>query len=247
MKVGHSACISLLFVLLLPAIVDAARSVFPAPVGYVNDFAGVVDGDSKTKISNLTDSIAKKGIAEVAVVTIPSIQELGFAGIEEAAVRLFEEWGIGKKGKDNGILILAAMRERKLKIEVGYGLEGQIPDGAAGEIIRKGMAPYFKEKRFGEGLYNGVLMVAERLNIDTGERPRQVDSKGLAFENILLIIIVLVWIFFTVARMSMFGRSGRRGYYDGGFWTTGGGGFGGDSFGGFGGGGSGGGGAGGDW
>jgi uncharacterized protein len=175
------------------AIVDrahAAEKVFPPPVGYVNDFAGVIDAPSKDRLSSLLTKVEKSGVAEVAVVTIPSIEEYGFADIEEAAVRLFEEWGIGKKGKDNGILILAAMKERKVRIEVGYGLEGQIPDGAAGEIIRKGILPYFKKQRFGEGLYNAVLLIAGRIDVEIGEKGREVETKGFTNGDIINIIVL---------------------------------------------------------
>ena len=97
----------------------------------------------------------------MAVVTLESFEPYG--SIEQAAVALFEQWGVGKKGKDNGILLLAAMKERKLRIEVGYGLEPIIPDGLAGEIIRISIAPRFKEGRFGDGLYSGAAVVAERV------------------------------------------------------------------------------------
>lgn len=247
----------LVFILILPAGANAAKKVFPPPVGYVNDFAGVMDASSKERLSSLLTKIEKSGSAEIAVVTIQSIDELGFADIEEAAVRLFEEWGIGKKGKDNGILIIASIKERKVRIEVGYGLEGQIPDGAAGEIIRKGIVPYFKKQGFGEGLYNGVLLVAERIKADVGEKGKTIDSKGFTNEDITNIIILAFIILGIVIAGIMNGRRRGHSYRDTGFWGYGNGGFGGGGFGGsssdfggfggFGGGGSGGGGASGDW
>lgn len=246
--------------LLMTSLAFAAEKVFPPPAGYVSDFAGVMDAPSKERLSVLLTKIAKSGVAEVSVVTIPSFEESGFADTEEAAVKLFEEWGVGEKGKDNGILILAAMKERKVRIEVGYGLEGLIPDGAAGEIIRNGIVPYFKKQQFGDGLYNGVLLVAERINADVGEKGRKVASKGFTNDDIINIIVLAFVILGILAAGVMNGRRRshyyRRGYgSDTGFWSAGGGGFGsgfggfggGGGFGGFGGGMSGGGGASGGW
>jgi len=254
---------SLIFILIFPAGANAAKKVFPAPMGYVNDFAGVMDASSKERLSSLLIKIERSGSAEIAVVTILSMEELGFADIEETAVKLFEEWGIGKKGKDNGILIIASIKERKVRIEVGYGLEGEIPDGAAGEIIRRGIVPYFKKQGFGEGLYNGVLLVAERIKADVGEKGRKIDSKGFTNDDVINIIVLafIVLAILTSAafnsrrRFGSMGRSYHRGRDSyGGFWGSGGGGFGGGlggfgggGFGGFGGGMSGGGGASGNW
>ncbi len=257
MRIRPFILASLIFILILPAGANAAKKVFPAPVGYVNDFAGVMDASSKDRLSSLLTKIEKNGSAEVAVVTIQSMEELGFADIEEAAVRLFEEWGIGKKGRDNGILIIASIKERKVRIEVGYGLEGQIPDGAAGEIIRNGIVPYFKKQGFGEGLYNGVLLIAERINVDAGEKGKKTDAKDFTNDDVINIIILafIVLAILTSAAFNSRRRFGSMGqaYHRarhpyGGFWGSGGGGgFGGGGFGSFGGGMSGGGGASGSW
>lgn len=251
---------AMVFSLISVTTVTAAEKVFPLPAGYVSDFAGVMDAPSVERLASLLAKIENSGIAEVAVVTIPSFEESGFADIEGAAVKLFEEWEVGKKGKDNGILILASMKEKKVRIEVGYGLEGQIPDGAAGEIIRNGIIPYFKKQQFGGGLYNGVLLVAERISADVGEKGRKIASKGFTNDDIVNIIVLAFVILGILAAGVMNGRRRshyyRRGYgRDTGFWSAGGGGFGSgfggfggsSGFGGFGGGVSGGGGASGGW
>lgn len=259
-RAAPTVFISLILILLSLTGAHAGEKVFPVPVGYVSDFAGVIDNESRARLTSLIENINKKSSAEIGVVTIQSMEELGFADIEEAAVKLFEEWGIGKKGKDNGILILAAIKERKVRIEVGYGLEGQIPDGAAGEIIRKGIVPYFKKQRFGEGLYNGVLLIAERINADVGEKGKTIDSKGFTNGDITNIIVLAFIVLAILASAAANSRRRRHYYsrnYDTGFWGYGGGGFGGgfgrfgsgdsSGFGGFGGGESGGGGASGEW
>lgn len=83
-------------------------------------------------------------------------QSLDGDTIENFAVRLFEQWKIGKKGKDNGVLLLIAINERKLRIEVGYGLESTITDGKAGEIIREVITPEFKKNNYYEGILNKI-------------------------------------------------------------------------------------------
>lgn len=223
--------------ILIASLAFAAERVFPQPSGYVSDFASVIDAASEERLTSLLAKIEKNGAAEIAVVTIPSFEESGFADIEGAAVKLFEEWGIGKKGKDNGILVLAAMKERKVRIEVGYGLEGEIPDGAAGEIIRSGIVPYFKKQQFGDGLYNGVLLVAERINADVGEKGGRRGSKGLTNDDIINIIVLALIILGILTASAINGKKRRHNYYGNGrFWSAGGGGFG-SGFGGFGGGG----------
>ena len=249
-----SILIPFLFILLIVTGTSAADKVFPTPSGYVNDFAGVIDAEYKRWLNSLIEEINSKSTAEVAVVTIRSFEEYGFSGIEEAAVKLFEEWGVGKKGVDNGIVVFAAIKERKVRIEVGYGLEGQIPDGAAGEIIRTGVVPYFKKQEFGAGLYNGVLMIAERIKADVGEKGKRIDSTSFT-NNDITNIIILAFIIIGILFAGIMNSRRRSSYHDNGFWGYGSGGFGGgggfggssSDFGGFGGGGSGGGGASGDW
>lgn len=237
--------------------VNAAKKTFPAPAGYVNDFANVVDVESKARISALIDTIGKKSSIEITIVTIPAMEEYGLAGIEEAAVKLFEEWGVGKKGKDNGILILASIKDKKIRIEIGYGLESQITDGAAGEIIRQDIAPFFKQGRYGHGFYNGLAAIAEKLNVgNIGEKQRPASSKGLKDVILIILFFLILLPFIILSRAGGLQSSNRKGirrgaYGNNGFWSTGSGGFGGGGsgggFGGFGGGGSGGGGASGNW
>ncbi len=111
------------------------------PVGYVNDFAGTLDPSWRQTQNSSLQSFESQTSVEIAVVTIPS---LGGDTIENFAVKLFEEWKIGKKGKDNGILILLAMSDREVRIEVGYGLEGTITDSESFHIIQDLMLPELK-------------------------------------------------------------------------------------------------------
>lgn len=226
--------------------------------GYVNDFAKVLSPQEKETITNLIRELQQKTTAEVAVVTLESVAPYE---INLYAVKLFEKWGIGVKGKDNGVLILMALKEHKVRIEVGYGLEGILPDGLTGEIIRKYMVPSFKKGDYGKGTVSGtmavILQVAKEYHVqitglpempETGEQQEPEPHSVLEFMFTLLFLILLLGWKTGLLTYFIFGPRG------GGYWGgRGGGGFGGGfgggggGFGGFGGGSSGGGGATGSW
>jgi uncharacterized protein len=128
-----------------------------SPQGWVSDFAGILSEDTKTQISSLIDEVKRSTGAEIAVVTISSLEGMT---VEEYAVRLFEKWGIGEKGRDNGVLFLIAPNERKTRIEVGYGLEPVITDGRAGDIIRETALPFFREGDYDQGILQGSKQIA---------------------------------------------------------------------------------------
>jgi uncharacterized protein len=142
--------------LAIPA--GATAQEFPQPVGKVNDFANVLQAEDRTTLEELLAAVERETTAEIALVTV---RGLGGRPVEEYANRLFQEWGIGKKGRDNGVLILVARDDREIRIEVGYGLEGVLPDGFAGAIIRETFVPRFRDDRYREGLIEGTTRVAD--------------------------------------------------------------------------------------
>lgn len=133
-----------------------AQPGFPAPIGYVNDFARVVDAATREELEALLRDTEQKTSAEVVVATVTSLNGMS---VEEYANRLFQRWGIGQKREDNGILVLVAPSEREMRIEVGYGLEPIIPDGLAGEIIRSEFLPRFRDGDFSGGIQNGLRRI----------------------------------------------------------------------------------------
>jgi len=252
---------ALLAVLLLGSLGipgQASARTWPKPQGYVSDFAGVLDAASRDSIEALAAELREKTGAELAVATTP---DLGDDDIDAAAVDLFKAWGVGSKSKDEGVLILLAQQERRVRIEVGYGLEGILPDGLCGSIIRHVMAPDLSAGRYGPGLLQGARAVVGVIARDRGVaitgaiQPPSEDERGgvtprSVFMIALLIAIVLSNILRSGARRrGWMGRRGGPGGYGGMFGGFGGmgggfgGGGGGGGFGGFGGGGSGGGGA----
>lgn len=137
--------------------VGAAEKI-PSPVGWVNDFADVIDSEYEKKIETVIKETEQATTAEIAVATFKSI-----APYDEASYArlVFDNWKIGKKSKDNGVLILIAIDEHRWRIEVGYGLERILTDGLCGQIGRDYMVPYFRRGKYGEGLYNAVAAVAK--------------------------------------------------------------------------------------
>lgn len=121
---------------------------YSVPAGYVNDFANLYSEQFKSGLELQLSDLAKSGSAEIAVVTVKSLEGIS---IEEYAVKLFEKWKVGKKGTDNGLLLLIAKDDREVRIEVGYGLEPYITDGRAGEIIRNDIVPEFKNGNYESG------------------------------------------------------------------------------------------------
>ncbi|NVM20935.1 MAG: TPM domain-containing protein [Desulfobacterales bacterium] len=246
----------LLFTLACP-IASHATDAFPKPQGLVNDFADVIPVQYEQKLVQVTGELLRNTGVPVAVVTMPDI---GGEDYNEYANRLYAAWGIGKKGEDRGVLIFVTIKERKMRIETGYGIEGLIPDGLAGEIRDRYIVPYLKQNRFGEGLLSGTLAIAQIIAKDAGVRlTGQVPVKRPARRGSGLSALVFIFLFLLVL-FSMGRRRGglwplllllfmgRRVGYGGGYGRGGfGGSFGGfgGGFGGFGGGLSGGGGAGG--
>ncbi|MCL4424921.1 MAG: TPM domain-containing protein, partial [Firmicutes bacterium] len=136
----------------------AADPVLPGYKGYINDFAGLLSTQERAQMENLVRQVEAKTSAELAVAIVKTTQPLD---PKMYAVKLLEKWGVGKKGKDNGVLFLLALDERRIEVEVGYGLEGILPDGKVGEILDRHVIPYFKSQQYGRGLYEGLLAVAK--------------------------------------------------------------------------------------
>jgi uncharacterized protein len=251
------------------ALALGAGQALPTLKAPVNDVAGVIDPASAAELDRRIRSLEARTKDAVVVVTVKTFAP--YASIEEYAVKLFEQAGIGQRANDSGVLIVLAQQERRVRIEVGYGLEEFITDGFAGETIRHQMLPAFREGRFGQGLLAGTSRIIDRIADRRGvgpltpQPPRDRTPEPTPPIAGILVAIVLIVIVSHIRR-SIIGPPGRRrrrgpwsgwtggvGPFGGGLNTGGFGGFGGfgggggGSFGGFGGGRSGGGGASGGW
>jgi uncharacterized protein len=248
-----------LFFCLLITKIGAQKSLpKPNPMRLVNDYAKLLDSYDADKLEKKLIAFDDSTSNQIVVVTVPSLNgEI----IEEVAVKTFREWGIGNKKTNNGVLLLIALADKKIRIEVGYGLEGAIPDVVANDIINNDIKPAFKQSNYVEGINKAVdnlsKAAAGEYKIKNDKRGKGNTSSG---GSILLFIIILIVVIVIVGRGSGGGkgRGGRIGASDiilplifsnlgrgggGGGWGNSGGG----GFGGFGGGSSGGGGASGGW
>ena len=252
-RIRFTAVLIFLVTLFCAAATAVAERPFPKPRGLVNDFAGVIPSDYEQKITALCREVLQKAGTAIVVVTMPDI---GGAEYNDYANRLYSAWGVGKKGEDKGVLIFVTVKERKMRIETGYGVEGILPDGLVGEIRDQYMIPYLRKNRFGDGILNGTMAVAQVIAKDAGIRltgtaaPRRVKKKRSNFSYLPFLIFIVIFMFLPRRRGGSwlfflpFFLGGGRGYSGGGGMGDSFGGFGG-GFGGFGGGMSGGGGAGG--
>ena len=225
-------------------------AIFQNYAGYVNDYANILSDEAKAKLTALSAEIESKTTSQLAILTIDTTSPLD---IETYAVKLFEKWGIGQKGKNNGVIVLVAVKDKAIRIEVGYGLEGAIPDALAKNIIEKSMIPFFKNSDYNAGILQGAAVVSKLIASEYNVEISELDNikvgvpskKASIFDFLFLIFIIIILIrirlfwFFPIAGISR----GRGGYWNGGGSS---GGFSG-GFGGFGGGFSGGGGASGSW
>jgi uncharacterized protein len=126
---------------------------FPKPTGYVNDFAHLLEPAARESLEQRLVQYDRTTGNQIAIAIFP---DLGGVPINEFASRLEESWKVGRRGKDNGLLLLIGLKERQVRIEVGYGLESKVTDGDAGAIIRNVLAPAFRAGRYADGLNAAV-------------------------------------------------------------------------------------------
>lgn len=233
-----------LFLPWLPATAGALE--VPRPGGYVTDRAGILSPETVVKLEKFLRDFERSDSTQLVVLTVPSLE--GEAP-EEYALKVAENWGVGQKGKDNGALLLVAQAERKIRIEVGYGLEGRLTDLLAGRIVDREISPRFKAGDFDGGVVAGVVAMAEAVRGEYKGTGRTGGKKERSPWGLLALLLFLGPGLMLLSGGSRLGGGHHR---RGGYWVGGpfgGGGFGGGGGGGFsgGGGGFGGGGSSGSW
>lgn len=228
----------------------AAEPDFPKLTGRVVDAAGILSPEARTRIDGKIKAHEDRTGDQLVVATVPSLQDLT---VEDYANRLARSWGIGQKKTNNGVLLLVAPKERKVRIEVGYGLEGALTDALSKTIITSAITPRFRQGDFSGGVEAGVDAILPILAGDADEWQRRAPVREDSVDPVTVIfwIVVIIALVVVLTRMNGGGRRGRGGGFvvipgpsggwSGGFSDGGGGGFsgGGGSFGG--------GGASGDW
>ena len=196
------------FAFLITAL--AAQS-FPKATGRVNDFANVIDAATEADIDRQLDQLEQQTSSEIAVATVASLNGMS---VDEYANRLFKAWGVGQAKQDNGVLVVVAPNEREMRIEVGYGLEGVLPDGLAGQVIRDDFTPRFKEGDYSGGIRNGVthlVGIVEKHQVLTPEEIAKLNaSSGESIPYFIIIPFfgVFVTIGFTMLGLGLRSKAG---------------------------------------
>lgn len=252
MKSKHNffVCITVVWICLTFASPSHSDTIPDKPPNYVVDLAGIVDNATESKLDSFLAELEQKTTVQLVVLTIKSLEG---ASLEEFSIDIAHtKWKLGQKGKDNGVLFLIALNDRKYRVEVGYGLEGVLPDSRVGSIGRDFLVPFFKNGEFSKGVYAATLVMVNDIAADAGvtisgmpvyQMPAETNQNrkppSLASKIISFIIIIVLLIFFIknpklFMLFLLFSAMGGRG----GSWSGGRGGFGGGGGGGFGGGGA---------
>ena len=217
-----------LCVLLWLIMATAQALTFPALSGRVVDDAQMLDPATRQQLTQTLETHEKATGEQVVVVTVPGLQG---ASIEDYGYQLGRAWGIGQKDKNNGALLIVARDDRKLRIEVGYGLEDRLTDAQSSVILNQVITPAFKNGQFSQGISDGVAAILQVLGGDPLAEPAyasgQGDSSDFMAEHPFVVLLLFVLFVIVVAACQFYGicnAGGGGGSRSGGF---GGGGFGG--------------------
>jgi uncharacterized protein len=240
--------IQLFLLFLLPWVASSAQPEIPEHNGrWVHDVANVLSSQTIQRLESTLQAERDSTSNQIAVLIINSLDG---GSLEEYSLRVAEKWKLGKSDKDNGVLLFISKEDKKIRIEVGYGLEGALTDAMSSRIIRNEIAPYFRQGDYDGGVQAGIIAIIQAIKgeyVNEDPPPKKRHSKRSPLATILIVILIIIF----VSRGRRGGGGGTwstgRGWmgpiggFGGGSWGGGGGGFSGGSFGGgggFGGGGS---------
>jgi uncharacterized protein len=238
----------IIFIICLFLVVTASFAVVPPipqmPPDYVVDLAGIIDENVKLRLNRYLQELEQKTSSQVVILTVTSLEG---ESIEEFSISTaHDKWKLGQKGKDNGVLLIVAFKDRKYRFEIGYGLESVLPDSLVGSIGRKYLVPYFQKGDYSTGIYTATLALINEIASKEGvEITGMPKLQGPAYPNMpkgrgivgaifaILFLVGIVILFIKYPRLFIFllltsSIGGRRGSWgsSGGF-GGGGGGFGG--------------------
>jgi len=237
-----SLCIAIVFFFVFAAATFAVVPPIPQmPSNYVVDLAGIIDDRVENNLNGYLKELEQKTTAQVVVLTVQSLEG---ASLEEFSLTTaHDRWKLGQKGKDNGVLLVVAFEDRKYRFEIGYGLEGVLPDSLVGTIGRQYLVPYFKKGDYSAGIFAATLATINEIaasegveitgmpkltrNMYAGKTRKGGGIIGMIFTLILFIGAIILFItnprlFLLLLFASSMG-GGRRGWGDGGGFGSGGG------------------------
>lgn len=255
MRLSNKPLFLLLFVCLCLIVTTlSAEVVIPdKPANYVVDFAAIINDVAEANLNRYLLELEQKTTAQMVILTINSLEG---ESLEDLSIKIaHDKWKLGQKGRDNGVLLLVSLQDRKYRFEIGYGLEGILPDSLIGSIGRQYLVPYFRKSDYSTGIFTATLVVISKIASDAGVEitgmpllrtrspypHRNVESRKPTILSTILTILFfmgLIYLFIKHPRLlllllmfSFLGGGRRSGW-------SGGGGFGGGGGGGFGGGGA---------
>lgn len=215
-------CVLIFIISIIILIGNSSYAIIPKTSEFfVNDSANLLSNETEEYIINMNKALESKTGAQIVVVTTKNLEGMS---LEEYATKLFREYGIGDKEKNNGVLILCAYEERMLRVEVGYGLEGALPDGKTGRIQDEYIIPYLKENDFDTGIKNGLNAILQEVMTEYGITIDGVaEATGIETNNdrnilpelIMVAIFIMLIIFSSRHGIFFLGGFGGGGHYGG--------------------------------
>lgn len=191
MELKHKKIFSIFLFSITAFCLFAAK--VPALQGRVNDYANLMSAKAKNETQAYLETLEKKTGVQLAVLTV---KNMGGQSIEEFSIRVAEEWKLGQKGSDNGVLLVVAYNEHDVRIEVGYGLEGILTDALCGKIIRGVIIPQFKNDNYSEGILTGVKTIGRCITPEESEAAiQEIEEKESKTSELPFVVILFVFLF----------------------------------------------------
>ena len=206
-KIIRSAVLALTFSILISS--QAFAVSVPALKGCVNDYANVIRNSDEREIEEYLSGLENSTGIQIAVLTVPSLEGEDIASF---AIRVADKWNLGDKEKDNGAILIVAMQEHDVRIEVGDGLEGSLTDAKCGLILRNVVVPEFKNGNYSAGIKKGVMNMGGIASGDESAVSRSVrnEESGGSGSDVVAAFICVIWLFFFMCAISAGTRRGRR-------------------------------------
>jgi len=191
------------FLLVLAAMNVSAASIPAYPEGYVNDYAHLLTPSQSQHLTQFLHRFEQKTSDQVVVATFNSLQG---QPLEDFSIKLADKWKIGQKGRDNGVILLIFKNDKRLRIEVGYGLEGVLTDATSGLIIRHNISPYFKKGQYYDGINSGLTAITQAIK-GKYTAPTNTDDDYPLSPTQTLLIVIAVALFLIYLIISLLGNA----------------------------------------
>ncbi|MBI4977713.1 MAG: TPM domain-containing protein [Spirochaetes bacterium] len=202
----------LLVCLIISAAFVSALTVPSRPDGRVNDYAQLLRANTRASIEDFLDRYDTRTSTEIVVAVFPTLEE---ESLEDFSMRLAKQWKIGRQKKDNGVMLVVFVKERAIRIEVGYGLEDMIPDATASTIIRNIIVPKFRDGDYDGGIIAGVSALAKaaegKFTADNAGKQNVLNDADIRKIVIIIIILIVALLIVDIIRFSGYKRA-QKGY-----------------------------------